>query len=308
MWKRTVLFLASIPIAILMNSLRIGLIGVTVEYWGVKMAEGLLHDFEGWVVFMISTVVLVLLATVLARVGNRSTRLRDVLTLDFGPSPARSAGSQFRSLPRPFLVATALVTAAAISAFTLPPRIELKPSRDTLIDFPLKLSEWTGARAPLEQEYADQLKLDDYLLANFSNAREAPVNVWVAYYDSQRNGQSTHSPRSCLPGGGWDFTSFGQRDIPVPGGHLHVNRAVIAHGSERQIMYYWFQQRGRVVTNEYMVKWYIFWDAVTRNRTDGALVRLITPIPLNVAEEQADRELTRFTGVFTSQLTHYVPN
>ena len=308
LWKRCVLFLASIPVAILMNSLRIGLIGVAVEYWGVKMAEGVLHDFEGWVVFMISTAVLLLIGAGLARIGGSRTRLRDALSLDLGPSPAKSPATQFRTLPAPFLAATALTTVAALLAFTMPERVEVKPSRTPFLEFPLRLAAWDGKRVPLEPEYRDQLKLDDYLLANFLAASGSPVNVWIAYYDSQRNGQSTHSPRSCLPGGGWEFTSFGQSDIRTPAATLRVNRAVIAHGSDRQMMYYWFQQRGRVVTDEYLVKWYIFWDALTRNRTDGALVRLIVPIPVGASEAVTDRELKRFTATLQDRLAQYVPD
>ena len=84
-----------------------------------------------------------------------------------------------------------------------------------------------------------------------------------------------------LPAGGWQIKSLTQRSLPeIRAGRdaLRVNRALIELGNQRQLVYYWFQQRGRVITNEYQVKWYLFWDALTRNRTDGALVRLIVPV------------------------------
>ncbi len=307
-WKRTVLFLASIPIAILMNSLRIGLIGVTVEHWGAKAAEGVLHDFEGWVVFMISTIALLGLAAVLTRIGGSRGRLRESLMLDFGSSPSKSQQNQQRTLPAPFLAATAITAIAALLTFTLPERVEARPSRASFVEFPAQLGGWQGSREPLESAYLDQLKLDDYLLANFHRRSSLPLNVYIAYYDSQRKGQSTHSPRSCLPGGGWEFRSLERRELHTTGAPLAVNRAVIEHGAERQLMYYWFQQRGRVVTDEYLVKWYIFWDAVAHNRTDGALVRLMAPIPAGASEVQAERELTQFVGALTAQLGRYVPN
>jgi exosortase D (VPLPA-CTERM-specific) len=308
MWKRVVLFLLSIPIAILMNSLRIGLIGVTVEYWGVKMAEGVLHDFEGWVVFMISTIVLLAVAGMLARVGGGRQRLRAALQLDFGQAPAKSQSTQLRALPRPFLAATALTAAAAGLTFTMPDRVELTPARGVFSEFPSQLAGWQGRTAPLDQAYYEQLKVDDYLLSNYRRQDSHPVNVWVAYYASQRKGQSTHSPRSCLPGGGWEFTSLEPYNLQSSGAPFIVNRASIAHGSDRQIMYYWFQQRGRVVTDEYLVKWYIFWDALTRNRTDGALVRLIVPVAAGEAEETAERDLKEFASALRTQLSHYVPD
>jgi exosortase D (VPLPA-CTERM-specific) len=305
-WKRVVLFLSSVPIAVFMNSLRIGLIGISVEYWGPGMAEGVLHFFEGWVVFMISMVLLLLLAALLARVGRPGTRLRDALVIDLGPAPARAASSRTRTLPAPFLTATALTAVATALAFTLPQRVELHPVRAAFTDFPAALGSWEGQSSPLEPVYLDELKLDDYLLADYHRAADAPVNVWIAYYDSQRKGQSTHSPRTCLPGGGWEFVTLDSRRLE--GLPLQVNRAVIEHGSDRALMYYWFQQRGRVITNEYVVKWYIFWDALTRNRTDGAMVRLMTRIPAGSTERDADRDLTAFASVLTRDLGRFVPD
>jgi exosortase D (VPLPA-CTERM-specific) len=309
-WKRALLFLSSIPIAVLLNSLRIGLIGVSVEYWGEKMAEGVLHDFEGWVVFMISTVILLGVAALLVRFGEPRMRLRDALTLDLGPAPqpARPGESRTRSLPPSFLVATALTAAATLLTFTIPERVEMPPARASFADFPLALGDWQGRRAPLDQVYLDALKLDDYLLADFHRVGDPPVNVWVAYYDSQRKGQSTHSPKTCLPGGGWEFASFGTQHLHADGADFTVNRAVIEHGAERQLMYYWFQQRGRVVSNEYAVKWYIFWDALTRNRTDGALVRLMAPLPPDGSEAAAEHDLSQFAGLLAHDLSRFVPN
>ena len=78
-------------------------------------------------------------------------------------------------------------------------------------------------------------------------------------------------------------------DVAIGGQPLRVNRALIQYGPQRQLVYYWFQQRGRVITNEYLVKWYLFWDSLTRNRSDGALVRLTVPLPEGSVEAQADR-------------------
>jgi exosortase D (VPLPA-CTERM-specific) len=306
-WKRALLFVASVPVAVLMNSLRIGLIGITVEYWGPRMAEGVLHYFEGWVVFMISTLILLALAAFLARLGAPRARLRDALVFDLGPSPVREPASRERTLPAPFLTATALTALATALTFVLPERVELHPVRAAFAEFPLTLGGWQGRSGRLEAVYEDQLKLDDYLLADYHRAGDAPVNVYIAYYDSQRKGESTHSPRACLPGNGWEFITFGKRRLAVAGASLTVNRAVIEHGSERALMYYWFQQRGRVLTNEYAVKWYIFWDALTRNRTDGAMVRLMAPLAPGAIETEADRDLTEFAGSLSAELRRYVP-
>ena len=162
----------------------------------------------------------------------------------------------------------------------------------------------------MERVYLDQLMLDDYLLADFYRSGTRPVNFYVAWYDSQRAGRSAHSPRSCLPGGGWEIQSLTQVDVPgvsVEGKPLRVNRVLIQLGSQKQLVYYWFQQRGRVVTNEYMVKWYMFWDSLTRNRTDGALVRLVVPLTATDSVPAVESELVEFAAAATRQLDAYVP-
>lgn len=311
-WKRAVLFAASVPIAILMNSFRIGAIGVTVEYWGVRMAEGLLHDFEGWVVFMLSTGVLLGVAALLARLGTPRSSLRDALSLSLHaeePKSAAEGAAAARPLPQSFLVATALVATASISAFTLPARAEeTPPARTPLVQFPSDIGAWHGRRQPIEHIYLDALKLDDYLMADYLDVSGVPVNFYVAFYDSQRRGRSVHSPRSCMPGGGWVIRAFEQKTLTAGGRAIPANRAVIELGDRKQVVYYWFQQRGRAVTNEYLVKWYIFWDALTRNRTDGALVRLSVPVLPGMDESSADAQVSRFAAAVVPGLGAYIPD
>jgi EpsI family protein len=137
------------------------------------------------------------------------------------------------------------------------------------------------------------------------------VNVYFSYYNSQRKGDAVHSPRACLPGGGWELRTFDQRALPgirINGQPLRVNRTLIELGNQRQLVYYWFQQRGRVVTNEFAVKWFIFWDAVTRHRTDGAMIRLITVVPLGGSEVDADRQLTEVAADIAPDLARFIPN
>jgi EpsI family protein len=170
------------------------------------------------------------------------------------------------------------------------------------------LGQWQGRPNRIEAIYLDVLKLDDYILADYVGPDLRPVNFYVAYYASQRKGESAHSPRSCIPGGGWEIVSLTQRSVDgaaVGGKTLRVNRVLIQKGDDQQLVYYWFQQRGRNLTNEYMVKWYLFWDALTENRTDGALVRVVARV--NPSLEDADRELSAFARTVSAQLSAYIP-
>jgi exosortase D (VPLPA-CTERM-specific) len=310
-WKRATLFLSSIPITILMNSLRIGIIGCTVEYFGQDAAEGVLHFLEGWVVFMASLGVMLLEVWVLSIAFAKHKRpYAEVMGLDIPVKPPAGIPIKFHPIPKQFWFGSALVMAGLIVGLLLPHRSETVPQREPLDLFPLKLNDWRGRPEILEQMYIDSLKFDDYLLANYRNGVNMPVNLYVAYYNSQRKGASVHSPKSCIPGGGWSITDFSRRTldgISVYGQPLNVNRAVIQLGDNRQIVYYWFQQRGRIVTDEYLAKWYIFWDALTRNRTDGALVRLTVMVPAGQDVEAADRLLTNFAAAAVPQLEAHIP-
>ena len=309
-WKRAIIFLSTVPITVLMNSFRIGVIGVTVNNWGPAMAEGFLHDFEGWVVFMGCTGVLIIEMWLLAKIGKDKLPLREAFGLDFpAPSP-KNAQVQYRTVPQPFIAAALIVAAvAALSAF-LPERVEVPPQRTDFSNFPLKFGEWQGKGDRLDQIYIDALKFDDYIITDYVDQNQRRVNFYVAYYASQRKGESAHSPRTCIPGGGWEITSHTQRNIEgvsVAGHPLQVNRLVIEMGETKQLVYYWFQQRGRVITNEYLVKWYLFWDALTRNRTDGSLVRLTTSLQPGEDLAQADVQLSAFAKAVNPELKKYIP-
>lgn len=309
-WKRAIIFLSSMPITVLMNSFRIGVIGVMVDNWGPSMAEGFLHDFEGWVVFMACTAVLIVEMWLLAKIGKDRLPLREAFGLEFpAPSP-KDAEVRQRSVPKPFIASLLLVAAVAGVSATLPERAEVVPQRTDFSSFPLRIGQWQGRGDRLDQIYVDALKFDDYIIADFIGPERHKVNLYVAYYGSQRKGESAHSPRTCIPGDGWEITSITQRAIEgatVAGQPLRVNRTVIQKGESKQLVYYWFQQRGRTITNEYMVKWWLFRDALIRNRTDGALVRLTANVGPGQTLADADRQLAAFARAVSPQLREFVP-
>jgi exosortase D (VPLPA-CTERM-specific) len=310
-WKRAVLFLSSIPVTILMNSFRIGMIGVMVEHYGISMAEGFLHQFQGWAVFMTSVSVMLLELMLLARIGKDARPWRDVFGLQF-PEPApRSADRATRQLPHPFIASAALLALLFVAAPLMPERTEIIPQREAFVSFPNRVGTWDGKRSALESIYLDALKLNDYVMTDFVRSNRDLVNFFVAWYDTQEAGRTTHSPRVCLPAGGWQIADLQQVTVPgvqVNGVSLRVNRVEIQLGNQRQLVYYWFQQRGRVITNEYLAKWFLSWDSFTRHRTDGALVRLITPMRTGEAIDAGDRRLSEFAATIAPRLEPYIPD
>lgn len=312
LWKKVTIFLSTIPITILLNSFRIGVIGVLVEYWGQSMAEGFLHDFEGWAVFMACTGILVLEMWGLSQLGNQKLPLRQVFGLEFPEPTPENARLNYRPLSRTYWTTAVIVAVIATSLVILPPaRGDVKVPRKEFLDFPMVLGDWNGKADSLAGMYVAGLALDDYLLANYVNNQQQSVNLYVAYYGSQSKGASIHSPRACMPGGGWEMRTLTQRfidDVQVGSKPLEVNRAEIQLGESRQLVYYWFQMHGRGISNEYLLKWFVFWDALNINRTDAALIRITTPLRSGETFSDADTRLVNFVKALNPNMSDYVPD
>lgn len=310
-WHRWIIFLSTIPITILMNSFRIGVIGITVEYWGMEAAEGFLHDFEGWFVFMVCLAVLALEIWLLNVFRKDRKPILDLIDLSYPTWSEVRAPFKEKALSSRQLVVLFVILLAALPASSMVSgRQEVIPARSTFSVFPLLRGEWMGRERNLADETLDVLKLTDYISADYRQGSDGPpVNFYVAYYDSQHRGSSIHSPRSCIPGGGWLISDLQQVDLGESTGFpgLTVNRMLITKDEHRQLVYYWFAQRGRILTSEYVAKWYLFEDALTMQRSDGALVRLVTPVLPDTDLEEADQRLREFLKAFYPILPDYLP-
>jgi exosortase D (VPLPA-CTERM-specific) len=312
-WQKIIVFLSSVPLTIFMNSFRIGVIGILVNQWGTEMAEGFLHDFEGWVVFLLCMVLLFIEMWFFSILSGRKTAFADLVQLPdewFSTKQANPNTLQY-GLNKSVFVALGLIVITAFTGQFLRGDEEIIPERQVFLNFPLQVNNWQGKRDYIDQKYLDALKLTDYIVVNYltPDAKNS-INFYTAYYQSQRKGASVHSPRSCMPGDGWQITNFDQRifpDLLMQGTPLQVNRAVIEKGEYRQLVYYWFQQRGRSITNEYLVKWHLVSDAITEHRTDGALVRLVTNVEKTQAIEDADKRIQLLLKNLLPVLPDYLP-
>jgi exosortase D (VPLPA-CTERM-specific) len=309
-WKRVIVFLSSIPITVLMNSFRIGVIGVLVEYFGIEQAEGFLHDFEGWIIFMACMGILFIEMAILARVGKRKYTLSEVFGIEIPDSVDEDCEKKAQNIGVTHYVLLAVLALYSVSTLYIQVREDLVLARKDFSSFPLTINDWTGNKTFLEKNILDSLKADDYIVADYRSNEKGQVNYYVAYYASQQAGSAAHSPRACIPGGGWkinDLQTVDIDDVTIMGEPLSVNRMLIKKGDYGQLVYYWFQQRDRVVTNEYMVKWYLFWDALTRNRTDGSLIRFTTSLSPGEDLNKADARLISFLKDVEPVMMDYMP-
>jgi len=305
-WQRSVVFLSAIPITILMNSLRIGLVGVLVNRWGSQVAEGMLHFLEGWTIFIASAALLVGEIALFARFGSRKPFF-EAFALPVVVAPRSTPAPPLFSLP--LAVSVTLLCAGGVAAFFLSHRQEIVPERQRFVTFPADLGGWQGHQSLLETQVEHSLGLEDYILADYGGPSGGSINLYVAYYASQRTGVSPHSPIVCMPGGGWQITRFERTTFSSDAHRLSFpfNRAVIERNGTKQIVYYWFVQRGRTIANEYVSKWFLFADAIFENRSDGALVRVTTPVYPGEIEQAADNRLRSFIQELQPRLAGYLP-
>lgn len=211
------------------------------------------------------------------------------------------------------VVAMALLAGAGFIARES--RMEPVPIRKSFAEFPMDLAGWRGQPGqPFDPKILAVLGVDEYANLTFTRQAHPAIGLYVGYYQSQREGDTIHSPLNCLPGAGWEPVAKGRLEIPVSTATgartLSVNRYVIQKGVDRQLVVYWYQSHGRVVASEYASKVYLVWDAVRSNRSDAALVRVITPVPDGSpeADAAAERRAIGFVQGLFPRLSDYLPS
>ena len=208
--------------------------------------------------------------------------------------------------PPQFIVAVLLLGATLVLSQGVEFREKIPMSR-SFNDFPLQVGDWIGKREVMELKFIEELDLSEYIIVDYRNIEGKLVNFYTAYYESQRKGESIHSPETCMPGGGWELRKAGLTNVKLNPSEMTVNRAFIVQGANKQLTYFWFPLRDRIANSLWEVKLYNFWDALTRQRTDGSLVRLVTPIYKGENVSDADKRLVDFTKEIVPVLKEYLP-
>jgi EpsI family protein len=208
-------------------------------------------------------------------------------------------------MARRAVVIIALLLVARFSSVHLS-SAEAVVSREPLSELPLTIGQWQGHDAPpLADDVLSELGVDDYINREYVATSSEPVGVYIGYYASQRQGDTIHSPQNCLPGAGWRPVESGVANLPTGGRTVQVNQFVIQKGLDRQLVFYWYQGRGRVVANEYRNKALLMFDAARLHRTNGGLVRLIAPITSTA--DTAKSALSSFAVLLFPHLDRHLP-
>ncbi|MEM1150192.1 MAG: VPLPA-CTERM-specific exosortase XrtD [Pseudomonadota bacterium] len=311
-WHKVTLLLAAVPIAILMNSVRIAIAGIIVQHYGDAWLEGFTHFFEGWVVFLACIMMLFGLAWLLLWLQPKKMSLTEALDLD-----TDGLGTQIMRLryvrPSAALISAAVLMVAMVGAIhSMPERGSLAPERDSFALFPRTLGDWqqVGPREVLEPQVVQVLGADDYHQVTFRKPGEAfPVGFFSAWYNDQSKG-GVHSPEICLPGAGWEIAWLERSDLTEFVGSYtpyRINRAIIQRGHSRMMVYYWFQQRERRIAWDLAAKFWLMVDGIQTGRTDGAIVRLTTQIGPSESNAEAEARLQDMLLAVQEPLERFIP-
>jgi EpsI family protein len=211
--------------------------------------------------------------------------------------------------PTRFILAVALIASTAL-LLQARGHNEVFPPREPLKSFPEQLGPWTATDIAIDKDVLAILGPGDFLLREYRAPEDVTpsIDVFIAYFPSQRAGDTIHSPQHCLPGAGWVPVENSRTTLSFPGHNpFPANRYVVSRGESRQLVLYWFWAHNRGVASEYWAKFYLVKDAMQMNRSDGALVRLTTPMYRGESSEAAQQRLLPFAANLFSVLNSYIP-
>jgi EpsI family protein len=315
-----VLACAAVPIAVAANSFRIFGTGLLVQHGYENEAEGFYHTVSGLLIFAVALVMLFALHRVISlilfalhRVISLIWKSDAVATHSVAHVEERPTWEVHREMGAVrfgIVAVTMLATAIFLRAHS---SIEIIPPRQPLSSLPSQIDGWKGADSSLSEEELDILGHPEYLLRDYEIASlerpEQPwFNLYAVYFPSQRAGDTIHSPDHCLPGAGWIPTSREVIGLARPdGSSIPVNRYVVAKLLERRLVLYWFQAHGRVVSSEWWSKYYLISDSIHMNRSDGGMVRLMTPMLEGESADAAQARMMKLGSHFLALLDDHIP-
>lgn len=187
---------------------------------------------------------------------------------------------------------------------------EVIPGHESLKTFPLQLGDWVGSNLEIPKDVSDVLGPGEFLFRNYSNISlsPSPLNLFIAYFPSQRIGDTIHSPKNCLPGAGWSPLASSRITISLPGEpQLEVNRYLVAKGTQRALVLYWYWAHGRAIASEYRAKYYLVEDSIRLNRSDGSLIRVVCELKEHENVTVAQQQMISLIGYVIPRLEPYVP-
>ena len=312
-WMRWTIFIATIPVTIFMNSFRIGVTGLLIEAYGSGHSEGFLHFFEGWVVFVASLIILIGLAWQLTKILPDSPAFSKVFSFDYVFDTKEQPQKYDRNInwqtkPAIIFMLSSLIIAVLVSS----PFIERKDtivSSKPLSQFPVVLGQWRASESRLPPSIEAVAGASDYYYGDFVSSVSNKVNLYIAYYEDQKQGAAPHSPKVCIPGDGWVITSDEPILIKSKNGKSHeVSRLLIRKDNHTIVTYYWLKQGSKVFRQQFVARLDLIWFAIKENRADAALIRMVSEVGSNEKLEDTERRMQEMATELLDVISDYVPD
>ena len=310
-WMRWAVFLATIPVTVFMNSFRIGVTGLLVDAYGMSHTEGFLHFFEGWVVFVASLIILVLFAWLLVKMLPGKSSFASVFSFEhlFGNSSLTKQRNVTWLTKPPVIIFMSSLLIAVVATTPLADRDDSPVASKPMSSFPLALGDWKANETRLPVSIETSADASDYYYGNFLSPDNKRINLYIAYYEDQKLGAAPHSPTLCIPGDGWVIRS----DTPIPltarnGKTIYVSRLMMTKGDKTSIAYYWLKQGDRTFSQQFKARLDLIRFAITKNRADAALVRLVSFVDSGESIENADARLNDLATELLDVLSDFVPD
>lgn len=299
-WRAAILMTAAIPIAVLTNAARVAATGVFTYFYGKKALDDFWHDLSGWLVYLIALGLLIGINFVLKKIQGSRFKVQS--------SNFKVQTSKFKVQSRAVFGLITVLFAGGIFINWLENRGETAINRKPLAELPQTLDDWRqrGGEIRFSEQTESVLGATDYTMREYALPDGRIANLYIGYYASQRAGATYHSPQNCLPGAGWIMREPQIIEITTSSGKTFpANRYRIENGAFDEIMIYWYQGRGRAEASEYKDKINTIWDSILRRRSDGAMVRVMTPV--GDSEQEATKAAIDLSQKVAEKISAFVP-
>ena len=302
-WVRVVLACAAIPIAVAANSFRVFGTGLLVQFGYGDAAEGVPHALAGVLIFVVALIMLFAVHRVICLIW-KSGPIAPRNRARQEEQPAGEFRRRERSLRFGIVAVPMLATAIGLQTHSSSEIIKHVSS------LPSQIGGWTGTDIPIDKATLEILGPGEYLLRDYQNGSQPQpwINLYIPFFPTQQAGDTIHSPEHCLPGAGWIPISRERIRLTRPDGtSISVNRYVVSNMGERRLVLYWFQAHGRVVASEWSAKYHLISDSIHMNRSDGGMVRLMTPMMNGESTDAAQARMMKLGSQLLPLIDDSIP-
>jgi len=307
-WRRLICIIATLPIAVLINGLRVGITGILCEHFGKTAAEGFFHDFEGWAMFMVAFFILFLLGKFLRLIPSGDLRAKPAETGTTQNNSAIRNGMQMTGAGAFFVSVFLLVLVCVLSFSTSAlPAVKI---RGGIAAFPLAFGGWEGHSEIVSPEIVAKSGAEESFSGQYVNGANLPVSLYIGYRSTAylENENFFHSPTVCLPSSGWTPVRTTTRtigNVPVFG-ELPVTEMLIENTGSRDIVYFWFQTKSRATHDKSINRFHLTLHAIERENTYDLFIRPITRIAAGETTKSAEARLDNFVRTMMSAMNAFL--